>query len=136
MRNPSETARQFPPHAKNPFCIKISCPRIVDRPSDPFLDPPNSTIGSSARPPPFCRTSAPSWGPRRSIQPVKDRSSGLSGRPGQVIRRSRAVRIFGRAQISSDLSLQSCLASSSCKQSFQNPVPARHRVSVWKYIII
>lgn len=22
VRNPSETARQFPPHAKNPFCIK------------------------------------------------------------------------------------------------------------------
>lgn len=59
VRNPSETARQFPPHAKNPFCIKISCPRIADRPADLFSDPPNSTIGSSARlppPPPLCRT--------------------------------------------------------------------------------
>lgn len=67
VRNPSEMARQIPPRAKNPFCIKISCPRIADRPPDPFSAPPNST-----GPDQLGRSSTEfSQGLRTSIQPSR-----------------------------------------------------------------
>ncbi|CAK9832140.1 hypothetical protein ANTRET_LOCUS9015 [Anthophora retusa] len=53
---------------KNPFCIKISCPRIVDRPADPsWTQAPASS--SSER------------DPSQTRSPGQLRTSGTSGSP-------------------------------------------------------
>lgn len=81
--------------------IAVSCPRIADRPPDPFSDPPNSTMGPD-QPGRHSRRSQ-SGPPRTSIQPSRIGRQGSWNVRDASSRRSRAVRTLGRTQISSDL---------------------------------
>ncbi|KAG7199103.1 hypothetical protein KM043_017996 [Ampulex compressa] len=102
------------------FCPKVSCPRIVDRPADPFRS--HEPRGLTAGPPP--PRDAPASRDRRDAQDIRDESSAdcaQSGHSSGTDRRpTRAYRFV----------------------SYRPPASNRSRilsqpgiVSVWKYIL-